>query len=126
MTEPRLDGHQILVVEDEPLIALDVGDAFQMAGANVTMARTLQQAIVHVERDNLSGAVLDHALPDGDSDLLCARLKEREIPFIVYTGFGSVPGECSEGPHISKPASGTQIVMTMEGLLKNRTPKSAQ
>jgi hypothetical protein len=33
MERPKLNGRTILVVEDEPLIALDIVQAFQTAGA---------------------------------------------------------------------------------------------
>ena len=36
-----LDGHSVLVVEDEPLIALDVAEAFEKAGAVVFTIATL-------------------------------------------------------------------------------------
>ena len=39
-----------------------------------------------VEHDGLSAAILDHALDDGNSSLLYARLKERGIPFVIYSG----------------------------------------
>jgi DNA-binding response OmpR family regulator len=40
----RFDGRSILIVEDEPLIAIDLVQAFQDAGAKVTMATTLEKA----------------------------------------------------------------------------------
>jgi len=35
-----------------------------------------------VEHDGLSAAILDHALTDGECTNLCARLLERNIPFL--------------------------------------------
>jgi hypothetical protein len=40
-----------------------------------------------VEHDGLSAAIMDHALSDGDSTDLCARLKERGIPYLSYSGY---------------------------------------
>ena len=45
-----------------------------------------------VEHDGLSGAILDHSLGDGNSSLLYARLKERGIPFLIYSGLEKVEG----------------------------------
>jgi hypothetical protein len=42
MSGGRLDGRSILVVEDEPLIAIDIADALEKAGASV--ARELAAA----------------------------------------------------------------------------------
>ena len=47
---------------------------------------TLKEALVLVEHDGLSLAILDHALGDGDSTRLCERLRERGIPFLIYSG----------------------------------------
>ena len=71
-----LTGRSILIVEDEPLIALDIVRAFESAGARVLSTATLRQALVFVESNGLSAAVLDHGLSDGDSSKLCERLKE--------------------------------------------------
>lgn len=42
MTGP-LVGRLVLVVEDEPFVALDVADCLQAAGAQVRMARTFDR-----------------------------------------------------------------------------------
>ena len=82
-----LQGCVVLVVEDEPPIALDIAQSFKHAGAKVVISRTLEDAIVKAELPNLTAAVIDHALHDGltTSDV-CAKLKERNVPFIVYSG----------------------------------------
>ena len=82
MKHPGLWGRSILVVEDEILIAMDMVSALEEAGAHTTMTTTVRHALILVEHDGLSGAIMDHALSDGDSTALCARLKERGIPYI--------------------------------------------
>jgi hypothetical protein len=47
-----LRGRSILITEDEPLIALD---------AQIIVTSTIHHALVLVEHDGLSAAVLDHA-----------------------------------------------------------------
>ena len=79
---PSLAGRAILVVEDEALIALDIAQALEAAGAAVTTTNTLKHALILVEHDGLCGAILDHALGDGDSSLLCSRLTERKFRFL--------------------------------------------
>ena len=92
MQRPSLEGRSILIVEDEPLIVMDITQAFEATGAALTTTNTLKHALILVEHDGLSGAILDHALGDGDSSQLCARLKERGIPFMIYSGFDTVGG----------------------------------
>jgi DNA-binding response OmpR family regulator len=117
MARPSLEGHSILVVEDEPLIVMDITQAFEATGAAVTSTNTLKHALILVEHDGLSGAILDHALGDGNSSQLCARLKERGIPFMIYSGFKTVGGACAAAPHIAKPAADGALVAAMEELI---------
>ena len=92
MKYPGLWGRSILVVEDELLIAMDIAGALEKAGAHATMTTTVRHALILVEHDGLSGAIMDHALSDGESTALCARLKERGIPYISYSGYQAVAG----------------------------------
>ena len=121
MQRPSLEGRSILVVEDEPLIVMDITQAFEATGAALTTTNTLKHALILVEHDGLSGAILDHALPDGDSSPLCARLKERGIPFMIYSGFTTVRGACADALHIAKPAAEGALVAAMEGLIRGET-----
>jgi DNA-binding response OmpR family regulator len=116
----QLAGRLILVCEDEPLIALDIANAFTHAGARVATARSLRDALIAVEDGTLSAAILDHALGDGDSSELCERLKKRNIPFVLYSGFGDLGGACGEAVHVPKPGTPELLVTTMEGLLRRR------
>jgi CheY-like chemotaxis protein len=100
-----LTGCSILVVEDEPLIAMDIAQAFDTAGAALTTTNTLRHALILVEHDGLSGAILDHARGDGDSSRLCARFTERGIHFVIYSGHATVGGPCASAPHITEPAA---------------------
>jgi DNA-binding response OmpR family regulator len=120
MQGPTLLGRSILVVEDEPLIAMDISKTFEHTGAAMTTTNTLRHALLLVEHDGLSAAILDHALGDGDSSLLCARLTERGIPFLIYSGFERFEGACKGAPHINKPASPAVLVAAVEDLLRDR------
>ena len=119
MQSTHLAGRSILVVEDEPLIALEIANAFTEVGARVTTVRSLRCALVAAEDGALSAAVLDHALGDGDSSLLCARLTDRNIPFVVHSGHSELDGACSGGAQVAKPASPQVLVATVERLLRN-------
>jgi DNA-binding response OmpR family regulator len=118
-----LDGCIVLVVEDEPLIALDIANAFGNAGAEVVIARTLDDAMKKAELPNLTAAVIDHALHDGGTTSdVCAKLNERNVPFIVYSGFSKLEGACASGELVHKPASPQMLVATMQGVLAQHRP----
>jgi DNA-binding response OmpR family regulator len=125
MQRPSLEGRSILVVEDQPLIALDITQELEAAGAAVTTTNTLKHALILVEHDGLCGAILDHALGDGDSSLLCQRLTERGIPFMIYSGHATVAGACQAALHIAKPAAEGALVTAMEGLIRGSTTSNS-
>ena len=84
----------------------------------LTTTNTLKHALLLVEHDGLSAAILDHALGDGDSSLLYKRLTERGIPFMIYSGLPRTEGASQEAVHISKPATHAVLVTAMEGLIQ--------
>src|SRR6202521_3164640 len=118
MEHPALRGRSILVVENEPLIAMDIVQALESAGANATMTTAVRHALILVEHDGLSGAIMDHALSDGDSTKLCARLSERGIPYLSYSGYEPVEGASKDAPHIMKPVSMDTLMSAMAELLQ--------
>ena len=117
-----LAGRGILLVEDQPLIAIDVADALESAGAVVLTASTLNHAMLAVERDGIAGAIIDHGLPDGNSDMLRKRLHERGIPFLIYSGSDDASGPRGHAPHIQKPADPSRLVSAMAELLHQKPP----
>ena len=116
-----LGGCSILVVEDEPLIAMDVVQGLEAAGAAVSVARTLKDALDKVEAPELSAAVLDHRLRDGDSSQICERLDAKNIPFVIYSGYTKIDGACSEGKLVHKPVAPEELVTTVVNLLTARS-----
>src|SRR6185436_12816723 len=122
MKHPGLWGRSILVVEDQLLIAMDIVAALEEAGAHATMTTTVRHALILVEHDDLSGAIMDHGLSDGDSTNLCARLKERGIPCISYSGYSMVAGADPAAPHIMKSVPMDTLMGALEELLPS-TPR---
>ena len=113
MKRPGFGGLTFLVVEDEPLIAMDIATALEDCGAGVTTTTTLKHALLLAEHDGLAGAIVDHSLGDGDTAVLRSRLRERGIPFLVYSGF-EIDGE----PYLMKPATSDQLVAAMQSLIQ--------
>jgi DNA-binding response OmpR family regulator len=97
---------------------MDIAKSFEPTGAEITTTNTLRHAMLLVEHDGLSAAILDHALGDGDSSALCARLMQRGIPFLIYSGYEKLEGACKGAPHVNKPASPAVLVAAMEALLQ--------
>jgi DNA-binding response OmpR family regulator len=115
----RLDGKVILVVEDEPLVALDVVKTLRAAGARVLCAGYLDSGLSTTEHPDLAAAVIDLHLSDGNGTTICRRLRERGVPFIVYTGYPPMLAarEWPGVPVISKPARSDEIISALMGVL---------
>ena len=110
------------MVEDEPLVGLEIVEALAVCGAHVITARREPDAIASVDRHQISAALLDINLSGEDCSVLCQYLSQRRIPFAFYTGYTTPPDGWSNVPIISKPAHRAQIVDTVERLC-DRTNK---
>ena len=110
MDHQTLAGRSILIVEDEPLIAIEIVKAFEGAGALVESARTIAEAKRLVERGGISAAVVDFGLGDGDADWLCERLTRGNIPFVLHSGYSHLGEACRSGIVVPKPADPIALV----------------
>jgi DNA-binding response OmpR family regulator len=113
----RLAGQPILIVEDEPLIALDLAEAIRAAGGQATIAFSRQQGLSLVRAEPWSAAVLDYTLSDGDCLPISDWLVENRIPFVVYTGHCAVSGSCASGLLLPKPFAAATIASEVEQLI---------
>jgi CheY-like chemotaxis protein len=104
VTAVSLCGRTILVVEDEPLVALDVAETIKGAGASVLLTHTLNDGLQLAEHADLSAAVLDFGLSDGEAGELCERLNRRGVPYVIYSGYSHVEEACHSGLVVPKPA----------------------
>lgn len=116
----ELAGRLVLLVEDEPLVALYVEEYLTGAGARVLLAHALPTARVHALHPELSAAVLDHRLKAEDTSEICTILKERQIPFVLYSGYSKVQGDCGDGELVHKPAPPHVLVSTLAGVLREQ------
>ena len=105
----------------EARISLDIVDAFERAGAQVTATSKLSDAALLVEANGLSAAILDHGIGRDNSSALRIRLRERGIPYVIYTGYDKVSKMVPEGePRVSKPANPDVLVAMVAGFLQER------
>lgn len=112
-----LSGRTVLIVEDEPIIALDISASFLRVGATVVIAHSLVEAKQAVVRDDICTAIVDFGLKDGDADWLCKQLNDKDVPFVLYSGYDHPKVTCKPSAVIPKPASGDRLVETVCHLL---------
>ena len=108
-----LAGKRLLVVEDEPLIGLDLVNTLEKAGANVPPpVGTEKDALARIEREKFDAVLLDGNLRGRGVDAIASLLTRRNIPFIFVTGYGQegLPEAFRHVICLSKPFSGNQLL----------------
>ena len=125
MATERLDDHIILLVEDEPFILADIQQELEKVGARVLPATTVNEALTLLTSEPITASILDFKLQGGTADDLCHQLTERKIPFVIYSGYTNVEGECSKWEIVSKPADPRELVArVLRVLVANALPGS--
>jgi CheY-like chemotaxis protein len=86
----RQTSTMVLIIEDEPLISLDLSEIVESLGHSVTtVARTADQAVVAARSEPPGLVLADIQLADGSSGLDAVReiLGQLEVPVIFVTSF---------------------------------------
>jgi DNA-binding response OmpR family regulator len=115
-----LAGRRILVVEDEPMIALATATALAETGCTVVgPARTLAQALRLAKDEQLDAAVLDRNLGGYYSDSVAVQLRDRDVPFAVVTGYADagLPVEFADVPSLAKPFDPDMLIALVARLV---------
>jgi two-component sensor histidine kinase len=115
-----LAGKRVLVVEDEPLIALEQAASLEDLGMEpVGPAGSIEEALKLVESGSLDAALLDGNLLGHPVDEVAAALTRRGIPFAFITGYGrsSLPQAFQSALMIAKPCTHEVLAKTMQQLL---------
>ena len=116
MARRTLAGRLILIAEDEALISMEIESTFKAAGARVRICTTVADAMAVAADADLVAAVVNHVLEDGETSPVCARLTERGIPFVLFSGYANVEGACRAGVRVYKPTTGAILLATVAGL----------
>jgi PAS domain S-box-containing protein len=107
----KLSGLRLLVIEDESLIALDLMDRLEKAGADVQAVSTEKEALRAIEDGVFEGALLDANLHGRSVAPVAAALTSRKIPFVFVTGYGAdgLPTSFKHVSVLAKPVSDEEI-----------------
>jgi CheY-like chemotaxis protein len=121
-TKP-LAGYRFLVVEDEMLQALRIGDLVKEMGGDVTdTAYGFEQARRAIAAEGFDCAVLDINLGGTLSFRLTDALKEQKIPFVFCTAYADgievYPG-ASDAPRVDKPVQPAELCGALLMALRN-------
>ena len=115
-----LAGKRILIVEDEPLIALDLeSTVIDHEGIVVGPVGTIAEATLIVGTEAIDGAILDLRL-GGELGLSVAEcLRTRKIPFVIHSGQAdtTLPSIWPAVPVINKPALPEAVIAVLAAIM---------
>ena len=124
-----LDQSAVLIVDDEPFIALDLAMTVEDAGGVVVgPAGSVREALALLEKNQVTAAILDVNLSDGDVSPIVEILMARGIPLVFQTGVGLPQSLKSRYPGLlvyAKPVHSDQLVQTLVGLIRKSSPGTA-
>ena len=120
-----LNGKNVLLVEDEPIVSMLVEDMLAGLGAQVIgPAAHLGQAVELAQNARFDVAVLDMKLGSDSSEKVAEVLQERAIPYVLATGFDSPPPGCGNraAPLLQKPYLQDDLARALEQALEAHSP----
>jgi CheY-like chemotaxis protein len=115
-----LKGARFLVVEDEPLIALQLVGSLETAGAErVRSVGTEEEALQVIENDDFDCVLLDANLHGRSVDGIAATLTRHRTPFMFITGYRreNLPLSFRQAQTLDKPVSERQLLEAITKLL---------
>ncbi|MCW5692264.1 MAG: hypothetical protein KIT48_07865 [Pseudolabrys sp.] len=116
-----LAGKRGLVLEDEFLIALDLEELLQGAGAEVLAVPGIDKALEALrDKGPWDFGILDRHLGNTTSASVAAAFAERKIPFVFLTGSrsgGASAQTLPDAPVIEKPYQPETLIKAIEKLL---------
>ena len=122
----RVAPATILLLEDEPLIAMDIESTLIDAGFTVIALRTVSAAHLWLAGNRPDSAIIGMALIDGSCQGIAADLAARAIPFVVHSGkdmSSDIPAAFTYGIWLDKPAD---MVGLVDALRQAMTPRGGE
>ena len=99
--------NDVLIVEDDAIIALDFEDTILGFGVKTVRACSSVARALQLIADRAPDfALLDVSLASGNSFVVAEKLQAMKIPFVFITGYGSrvgLPAALSGTPALPKP-----------------------
>jgi DNA-binding response OmpR family regulator len=114
-----LESIRILIVEDDPIIGLDLSETLAAAGAVVLgPAHDVRTALALLDSSPVDAAVLDHVIVGGNSRPIADLLVQRGVAFLFHTSHrGDLPSRYPSVSIIDKPSRPDELVGSLRALL---------
>ena len=111
---------KILLIEDEPMIAMLLEDFIDMAGHEaVGPSETLDAALAAVESGGFDAAIMDINLNGQKAWAVADALRTRAIPFAISSGAADseIPKTYADAPLLKKPYMLMDVQSVIDQLL---------
>lgn len=123
MTDSRLKGIDVVVVEDDYFIAMDLERVLSQAGAHVvgpfSQAAQAREALQH-HSDAPLAAVLDINIAGSMIYPLAEELQGAQVPFVFATGYdgSNIPPQFDTVPRLVKPVDMQRLVDSLASIVE--------
>jgi DNA-binding response OmpR family regulator len=124
----------ILVIEDEPAMALGIADALEFEGFRVVSASNGKQGIALARHEKPNAVLLDLMLPDVNGYQVCEEIRRQDafVPIIMLTARSQeadkIRGlDAGADDYVTKPFSPGELVARLRALFRraNRPTETA-
>jgi two-component sensor histidine kinase/ActR/RegA family two-component response regulator len=125
----RLEGLQILLVEDDSLVAMEVMALLEQEGCNVIIASRVQTAVALTASLKLDAAILDVNIHGAMVFPVAAALKQRHVPFVFLTGYDDPqlwPDDLQAITRLSKPVQPAELLAGLSLIVRQSRMRAAE
>lgn len=112
----------VLLIEEDPMVALDLGDCLREAGYRIAGPLTSQaDALAWMAWRRPDLAVLDLPLRDGDGGRVARALRMQGVPFLIQADGTREGASCAAlraAPWLARPAWPRDLVQVLGQLIR--------
>jgi CheY-like chemotaxis protein len=122
LSKRELSNRKVLVVEDEMMIAMLIEDMLDEFGCKlVGPATNVPRALELIGKEQVEVAVLDLNLNGKDTYAIADALRQKHVPFIFATGYGSIGlrEEYGDRPVLQKPFQARDLETALKEALSD-------
>jgi len=115
-----LEGVRVLVAEDRSAVAMELCDLLEDAGCTIVGPAARLNRAIELLDERIDVALLDIDLRGEESYPVARRLRERDVPVLLLTGFDrtGVPDDLDDVQLFEKPIAADRLIRSMARLLE--------
>ena len=114
-----LRGRQVMIVEDEMLLAMELETLLMDLGCGVIgPVPSVARALALLDQQRPDAAILDVNLNGQTALPVAAALNAQHVPFMLATGYtDALQGELQAAPRVGKPLNHTELMHALVQIL---------